>query len=68
MSTEQKEFMLSGERCPNCRERLFPADLEMFPRCPYCDHIFPQGNQLEDFILKPVLQRWVKHTYQQFPR
>ena len=65
MNTEQKEFMLSGERCPNCREHLFPADLEMFPRCPYCDHHFPQGAQLEDFVVKPAITRWVRSTCRQ---
>ncbi|MBE6391046.1 MAG: hypothetical protein E7042_02440 [Lentisphaerae bacterium] len=61
-------FMLEGDRCPQCREQLTPADLENFPRCPYCDHRFPNGAELEDFILKPALQRWMSHACQQFPR
>jgi hypothetical protein len=40
----------------------------MYPRCPYCNHLFPDGPQLEDFVLRPVLQRWVAHSMQQFPR
>ena len=61
-------FMLAGDRCPQCKEHLVPADLENFPRCPYCDHRFPNTEELEDFILKPTLQRWMSHTCQQFPR
>lgn len=61
-------FMLEGDRCPECREVLTPADLENFPRCPYCNHRFPNDSDLEDFILKPTLQRWMVHTCQQFPK
>ena len=69
ISTEKKEpFLLDGDRCPQCREQLVPADLENFPRCPYCDHKFPNDENLEDFILKPALQRWVSHACQQFSR
>lgn len=64
----ERLFLLSGERCPHCHEVITPADLENFPRCPYCDHLFPNDENLEDFILKPVLQRWVNHNFQQFTR
>ena len=63
-----KVFLIDGRFCPNCGEQIVPADIEMFPRCPYCNHLFPEGNQLEDFILKPVLKRWMIHNCQQFMR
>lgn len=62
------EFLIDGRFCPGCGEQLSPADLEMFPRCPYCNHQFPDGVQLEEFILRPVLKRWMIHNYQQFMR
>ena len=65
---KNKPFMLAGERCPACKEHLVPADLENFSRCPYCDHLFPNNEDLEDFILKPALQRWMSHACQQFLR
>ena len=70
MDKERKNtpILLDGNKCPVCREVLSPVDLEMFSRCPYCDHRFPAGSQLEDFILEPVLRRWVSHTCQQFNR
>ena len=63
--TQEQPILLDGDRCPLCREKITPADLEMFPRCPYCDHHFPQGAQLEDFVVKPAITRWVRHTCRQ---
>ena len=28
--------------CPNCGERLTPADLEVYAKCPFCDWSFPR--------------------------
>lgn len=56
-----------GVFCPECHERLFPADLESFPRCPYCDHGFPADSQLEDFVLSPLIHRWMNYAHNQFP-
>ena len=64
----EPDFLIDGKFCPNCREQIVPADLEMFPHCPYCNFKFPDGAQLEDFILRPVLKRWVIHNCQQFTR
>ena len=64
----REEFLIDGRFCPGCGEAITPADLEMFPRCPYCNHQFPDGAQLEEFILRPVLKRWVIHNCQQFMR
>ena len=63
-----KPFLLAGKFCPECSEEINPEDLEMFPRCPFCNHLFQDENQLEDFVLRPVLQRWVSHKCQQFFR
>ena len=67
-NSEEKQFLRNDKYCPECGEVIAPADLEMYPRCPYCNHLFPDGPQLEDFVLRPVLQRWVVHSIQQFPR
>lgn len=54
--------------CPDCREKLTPADLETYAKCPYCDHLFKIDGYYEDFILSPVLKRWVINTTQRFSR
>lgn len=46
-------------RCPACREMLQPGDVENFQRCPFCDHLFPGDEKLEDFILDPIIRTWV---------
>ena len=65
---DEKIFLIDGRFCPECGEVITPADIEVYPRCPYCNHLFPDGPQLEDFILEPVLRRWMIHSCQQFPR
>ena len=54
--------------CPKCSEKLFPADIESFRRCPYCDCALPQSQELEDFVLSPLIRQWSKNTYNQFSR
>ncbi len=49
-------------RCPQCGEELFPADLENFRRCPYCDHPFRGDDRLEDYVLSPVVRQWIGKT------
>ncbi|MCQ2378937.1 MAG: hypothetical protein MJ016_07010 [Victivallaceae bacterium] len=44
--------------CPQCGENLFPADLEGFPQCPYCNYLFERDAALEDFIAAPLLRQW----------
>ncbi len=46
--------------CPGCGERLNSADIENFSRCPFCDRILPQNNDLEDFVLDPVISVWLR--------
>lgn len=45
--------------CPGCSEYIEQADIETFMRCPYCNRKFSHSNELEDFILAPVVDRWV---------
>lgn len=54
--------------CPDCKEKVTPADIETYARCPYCDYQFKTDNQFEDFILSPLLKRWVVNITQQFIR
>ena len=53
--------------CPKCGEKLQPVDLETFPNCPYCDYEFTKDNALEDFILAPLIKRWLRNIHQNFP-
>lgn len=48
--------------CPRCLELLTRDDLEGFGRCSYCDHQFEFDSDLEDFLLRPVVQQWVRQT------
>lgn len=54
--------------CPECSERLTPADVESFARCPYCDYAFKVDARLDDFVISPMVSRWVTHIHQHFPR
>jgi uncharacterized CHY-type Zn-finger protein len=51
--------------CPNCFETLCRDDIEHFTKCPYCDYRFEFDCQIEDFILKPVVDRWI--AFQRVP-
>ena len=48
--------------CPECKEKLLHVDIEMFNKCPYCDHTFPETIEFEDFILQPIIDEWVRFT------
>ncbi len=48
--------------CPTCGENLLNIDIEMFNKCPYCDHNFPESMELEDFKLQPIVDEWIKIT------
>lgn len=65
---KEPDFLTDGKYCPRCGETVTPADLEVFPYCPYCNLKFSDGPQLEEFVLRPVLTRWMAHHVQQFPR
>ena len=53
--------------CPECGEKLTPADLETFARCPYCDHQFERDARFDDFIVAPLVKGWMKNAHRQFP-
>lgn len=60
-------FLTDYIKCPSCGEHLAPADLEVFSRCPYCNFEFQRDNALEDFVLGPVVHRWINQRNNQFP-
>lgn len=55
--------MFSTDRklvCPRCGEALAREDVEVFSDCPFCSHRFPQCTELEDFILQPEVDSWMR--------
>lgn len=52
---EQREGHLV---CPSCGEFLSRQDVEHYFRCPYCDYHFLLDGNMEDFLLKPVVDHW----------
>lgn len=45
--------------CPSCAEDLTQADIEHFSRCSFCNYRFELNTELEDFILEPIVERWM---------
>ena len=45
--------------CPECNEMITQTDIESYMKCPYCNWKFDHSIELEDFILAPVVDRWV---------
>lgn len=50
--------------CPSCMEKLYRVDIEHFNSCPYCNHKIDAVLEIEDYLLKPTIDRWV--TIQNF--
>ncbi len=46
--------------CPKCGEALSRADVEAFSACPFCSFRFEHSNELEDFILEPEVDSWMR--------
>ncbi|MBR2426375.1 MAG: hypothetical protein IKB16_06505 [Lentisphaeria bacterium] len=46
--------------CPQCNERLKQMDIENYSRCPYCNYRFTDSASLEDFMLEPVVENWIR--------
>ena len=44
--------------CPACRELLARQDVESFFRCPYCNYKFLLNDEMEDYLLTPVVENW----------
>ncbi|MCF7791949.1 MAG: hypothetical protein K9L78_00790 [Victivallales bacterium] len=54
-SGESEKILL----CQNCNEMLFICDIEHFERCPYCNSRIKVDIEVEDYILKPVIDKWI---------
>ena len=55
--------MLANDRkliCPQCGEQLTRADVESFLICPFCSHRFAYSVEMEDFLLEPEADSWMK--------
>lgn len=65
----EKSDIFNGEDavCPECGEKLTPADLEAYARCPFCDHQFERDARFDDFIVSPLVKGWMKNAHRQFP-
>lgn len=48
--------------CPDCREHLSQVDVESFWTCPYCGHPFERNLDLEDFLLEPLVENWIRRN------
>ena len=46
--------------CPKCGEQLRQMDIENFSRCPFCNHPFELNEELEDFLLEPTVEMWIR--------
>jgi hypothetical protein len=44
--------------CPHCNEENSYYDVEIYPKCPFCDGELEKNNELEDFILEPLVCQW----------
>ena len=44
--------------CPRCCEVLYRADIEHFSSCPYCSLPLEMTEELEDFLLEPIIDGW----------
>ena len=68
ISLKQKDGRLY---CPSCGESLARQDVESYFCCPYCDYKFTLNGEMEDYLLKPVVDNWVQVNFsqqsQQFP-
>ena len=49
--------------CPSCDEMVTQADIETYMHCPYCNRRFNHSLEIEDFILAPVVHRWVSQHF-----
>ena len=46
--------------CPKCGEALSRPDVECFSSCPFCGFRFAHSTELEDFILEPEVDHWMR--------
>lgn len=52
--------------CPTCFEFLFRDDFEHYARCPYCDAPIEISDEIEDYLLKPVVDNWISNQNRTF--
>lgn len=52
--------------CPKCLEILLREDIEGFGSCPYCNYRFKPSDELEDFLLTPLVEQWMQQARRQF--
>ncbi len=45
--------------CPACLETLFRSDIEHFQKCPYCNCSIELNAEIEDYLLKPTIDKWI---------
>lgn len=53
--------------CPECFEKLTREDIEGFSRCPYCNKRLEPEKELEEFLLQPVIEHWLRQSRDQQP-
>lgn len=46
--------------CPECRQELERSDIEGYFSCPFCSHVFEQCEELEDYLLQPHVDEWMR--------
>ncbi len=44
--------------CPQCCEILYRMDIEHYTACPYCLFPLEMTDELEDFLLEPIVNGW----------
>ena len=45
--------------CPACLETLFRSDIEHYQKCPYCNQSIELNTEIEDYLLKPAVDKWI---------
>lgn len=45
--------------CPKCFEMLYRTDIEHFKHCPYCNYKLDLDIEIEDYLLKPTVDKWI---------
>jgi len=51
--------------CPQCCEMLNRTDIEHYSSCPYCLCILELTDELEDFLLEPIVDIWISREHHQ---
>ena len=46
--------------CPECSENIWRNDIKDFSNCPYCMTALHFSNELEDYLLDPLVEIWMK--------